>query len=121
MYLGPFDYFHVDQGSNFVSQEFKENATAAGITVMEAPVESPSTMTHFKRYHAPLRAAYTKNRETLPRSETNEECLQLATKAVNDTMGPDGLIPTLLVFGSCLLYTSPSPRDQRGSRMPSSA
>ena len=24
-------------------------------------------------------------------------------------------------FGTCLLYTSPSPRDQRGSRMPSSA
>ena len=24
-------------------------------------------------------------------------------------------------IGSCLLYTSPSPRDQRGSRMPSSA
>ena len=24
-------------------------------------------------------------------------------------------------FNSCLLYTSPSPRDQRGSRMPSSA
>ena len=25
------------------------------------------------------------------------------------------------VFWVCLLYTSPSPRDQRGSRMPSSA
>ena len=25
------------------------------------------------------------------------------------------------VFTACLLYTSPSPRDQRGSRMPSSA
>ena len=25
------------------------------------------------------------------------------------------------LFWSCLLYTSPSPRDQRGSRMPSSA
>ena len=25
------------------------------------------------------------------------------------------------IFGICLLYTSPSPRDQRGSRMPSSA
>ena len=24
-------------------------------------------------------------------------------------------------YGNCLLYTSPSPRDQRGSRMPSSA
>ena len=31
--------------------------------------------------------------------------------------------PTALttIFGGCLLYTSPSPRDQRGSRMPSSA
>ena len=28
---------------------------------------------------------------------------------------------TLLDFSGCLLYTSPSPRDQRGSRMPSSA
>ena len=25
------------------------------------------------------------------------------------------------LFKNCLLYTSPSPRDQRGSRMPSSA
>ena len=25
------------------------------------------------------------------------------------------------IFNGCLLYTSPSPRDQRGSRMPSSA
>ena len=28
---------------------------------------------------------------------------------------------TLGLYASCLLYTSPSPRDQRGSRMPSSA
>ena len=27
----------------------------------------------------------------------------------------------LISGSSCLLYTSPSPRDQRGSRMPSSA
>ena len=26
-----------------------------------------------------------------------------------------------VIRGACLLYTSPSPRDQRGSRMPSSA
>ena len=29
--------------------------------------------------------------------------------------------PSSIPVGSCLLYTSPSPRDQRGSRMPSSA
>ena len=32
--------------------------------------------------------------------------------------GWDDLLP---LFKNCLLYTSPSPRDQRGSRMPSSA
>ena len=37
--------------------------------------------------------------------------------------GFDGMDLSLLVDGlrACLLYTSPSPRDQRGSRMPSSA
>ena len=41
----------------------------------------------------------------------------------------DGVSPVIAAFNSiggdlfdgCLLYTSPSPRDQRGSRMPSSA
>ena len=32
-----------------------------------------------------------------------------------------GIIALSLNYGACLLYTSPSPRDQRGSRMPSSA
>ena len=45
-------------------------------------------------------------------------------------MGRPEFIDIVLVFlllnlvgliGFCLLYTSPSPRDQRGSRMPSSA
>ena len=33
----------------------------------------------------------------------------------------EGEITNLRRQSSCLLYTSPSPRDQRGSRMPSSA
>ena len=32
-----------------------------------------------------------------------------------------GMNPANLSLAVCLLYTSPSPRDQRGSRMPSSA
>ena len=32
-----------------------------------------------------------------------------------------GMAETIALDGGCLLYTSPSPRDQRGSRMPSSA
>ena len=38
---------------------------------------------------------------------------------------PEALLPTMggqtALNCACLLYTSPSPRDQRGSRMPSSA
>ena len=30
-------------------------------------------------------------------------------------------VPFVARYRNCLLYTSPSPRDQRGSRMPSSA
>ena len=33
----------------------------------------------------------------------------------------DALFITIAYFSTCLLYTSPSPRDKRQSRMPSSA
>ena len=42
-----------------------------------------------------------------------------SSKAVNDTVGK--FFPESGIYRICLLYTSPSPRDQRGSRMPSSA
>ena len=35
--------------------------------------------------------------------------------------GPSDVYVSLGQVKNCLLYTSPSPRDQRGSRMPSSA
>ena len=35
--------------------------------------------------------------------------------------GVEGLVHVSEMDWTCLLYTSPSPRDQRGSRMPSSA
>ena len=34
---------------------------------------------------------------------------------------PDSIVPKTLVVNTCLLYTSPSPRDRTRSRMPSSA
>ena len=37
------------------------------------------------------------------------------------TLSGVALIFALIGTMTCLLYTSPSPRDQRGSRMPSSA
>ena len=43
-----------------------------------------------------------------------------ATTRGNGAVGDD-ITSNARVVGGCLLYTSPSPRDQRGSRMPSSA
>ena len=43
------------------------------------------------------------------------DCLELKAGFRQQWAGFDGAPQT------CLLYTSPSPRDQRGSRMPSSA
>ena len=46
----------------------------------------------------------------------------LATSTPNDLFGSAPEIQSKLgANNACLLYTSPSPRDQRGSRMPSSA
>ena len=45
----------------------------------------------------------------------------MITRAAGDlTMDTDGA-DIVAVFVGCLLYTSPSPRDKRQSRMPSSA
>ena len=56
------------------------------------------------------------------------EGVDILANAVKTTLGPKGRNVVIeRSFGAprttkdCLLYTSPSPRDQRGSRMPSSA
>ena len=41
--------------------------------------------------------------------------------SIGAVLATRNLMTDLREAGTCLLYTSPSPRDQRGSRMPSSA
>lgn len=116
VYLGPPDYLRIDQGSNFVAKHFRDSADADGISILEAPIECPNTMSHVERYHAPLRAAYNKIRDALPRSENDTECLQLAVKAVNDTIGPEGLCPTVLVYGTLPRPPRRTPADTQIQR-----
>ena len=49
--------------------------------------------------------------------------LDLNEKEVTALIGPSGCGKSTFIrcINSCLLYTSPSPRDVRSSRMPSSA
>ena len=54
-----------------------------------------------------------------PITNTNRTTGAMLSHKVVSLWGEDGLPNDTIIV--CLLYTSPSPRDQRGSRMPSSA
>ena len=57
-----------------------------------------------------------------PKSTSDEDVITKLAEVLTQRQDRDSLPrPEPEVFKGCLLYTSPSPRDQRGSRMPSSA
>ena len=116
IYLGPPDFLDVNQGSNFISKDFLNNADAEGISVLPVPIESPHSISHVERYHSPLRAAFNKIRSDLPRSEFDKECLEMAIKSVNDTIGPEGLCPTLLVYGAIPRISNRQPAETQLAR-----
>ena len=65
------------------------------------PVEAHHSVGLVERYHLPIRRAYTIITEELKSQNTTEDMrLQMAVKAVNNTAGYDGLVPTFLVFGA---------------------
>jgi hypothetical protein len=98
-YLGPPDVIRHDAGTNFSSAEFRREARFVGITCEQVPVEAHWSIGKVERYHRPIRRAYQILKAELP--EVSPEALLQATyKAVNDTAGPNGLVPTLLVFGA---------------------
>ncbi|KAJ5904893.1 uncharacterized protein N7473_001809 [Penicillium subrubescens] len=109
-YQGPPDYVVHDAGKNFTSTEFKQLASSMSIKVKEVPVEAHNSVGKVERYHAPLRRAYEILREELKNENIDREMiLQMAVKAVNDSAGPDGIVPTLLVFGAYPRMTEMDP------------
>jgi len=108
VYLGPPDQIVHDAGKNFSSAEFRQQTKAMAIEVKEVPVEAHNSVGKVERYHAPLRRAYEIISSELE-DASEELTLQMAVKAVNDSAGPDGLVPTLLVFGAYPRMTDDSP------------
>ncbi|POS82075.1 hypothetical protein EPUL_006366, partial [Erysiphe pulchra] len=98
-YLGPPEIINHDAGTNFTSSEFQQYNISLGIETKEIPVESANSMGIVERYHKPLRRAYSIIKEETKSTDKNL-ILQMAIKAINDTAGLDGIIPTLLVFGA---------------------
>jgi len=85
-----------DIGKNFALAEFRSMARTMAVIVKEVPVEAHNSVGLVERYHTPLRRAF----EIFQEDGFNREvALQMAVKVVNDIVGPDRLILTLLVFG----------------------
>ena len=70
-----------------------------GITTKTVLVEVYWLIRKVKRYHIVLYYAYQIISKELPDLD-KEIVLQIAVKAVNNIAGPNGLIPTLLVFST---------------------
>jgi hypothetical protein len=69
--------------------------------VKEVLVEAYNSVGKIKQYHGSLRQAYKIICNELYDIETSTKMsLQIAVKTINDSAGPDGIIPTLLVFGA---------------------
>jgi hypothetical protein len=76
-------------------------ANSIAIEVKEVPVKAYNSVGQVKRYHAPLRHAYEIIQDELEDKHIDKEImLQMAVKAINDSAGPDGIVPTLLVFST---------------------
>jgi hypothetical protein len=98
-YIGPPEYITHDAGRNFISKEFQQYATAMAISTKAVPVEAHWSVGLVERAHPALRRAYQIITDEC-KDIHKELALQMAVKAVNDTAGPDGLVPTLLVYGA---------------------
>ena len=57
---------------------------------------------YYYSYHAPLRRIFLKIQMDIPEIPKTL-ALALANKAMNDTCGPEGIVPSLLVFGAITL------------------
>lgn len=99
VYLGTPDIVAHHAGKQSISKVFQTNAALLHITTKSAPIESPNPMSYAERYHTPMWHAY-----KIVLAETveldTEAALQIAVKSVNDSIGPDGQVRTLLVYGA---------------------
>jgi hypothetical protein len=69
------------------------------ISLKEIPIEVHNSIGKVEQYHGPLCHIY-KILQAEDSLVSLEASLQIAVKVINDTAGPDGIMPTLLVFGT---------------------
>lgn len=91
----------------------KDIAEAHGIHLQFSGVEAQNAIGEGERYHIPLRRVFRISLDRYP-SLDPEVTLRYTVKALNDTMGPEGMIPSILVFGT--LPTLPTGDNNNGDQ-----
>ena len=103
-----------------MAKKFKQYAANMGIIIKNALVEAHHSIGMVERYHGPLRQVYSIFTSEIPGIKPNL-ALQMSFKDINDSVGLNGLVPTLLVCGTYLKMTkldAPSPSiNQRALAM----
>lgn len=113
-YLGPPDLIVTDAGKNLASNEFKQYAESMGTKLKVVPVKAHNFVGIVECYYAPARHAYKIIVAEIHDIEKGV-VLQMAFKAINDSAGPNGLIPTILVHGAYPRMTKTDPPTATGS------
>jgi hypothetical protein len=97
-------------GKNFVSTEFRQLANSIAIEIKEVLVKAHNSVGQVKRYYTPLRRVYEIIQDELKDEQIDKEMmLQMVVKVINNSAGPDGIVPTLLVFGAYSRLTEMDP------------
>ena len=111
----------LDQESSFMSEKFQKNCEQQGISLSISGVETHNLIGAGERFHRHLRRVYNCIRRAHP-SVDKEHVLRLSVKAVNDTVGPNGLVPSELVFGvrPTLVSDQPSRSHQKLTQLKAS-
>ena len=74
------------------------------IKVTAVLVEAHNSIGKVERYYSPIRRAFKILKAEMLGTNDNV-ILQIAFKAINDTAGPNGIVPILFVFGAYLRIT----------------
>jgi hypothetical protein len=97
--LGLLDNIIHDAGKNFVSIEFRQYAKSIIIQVQEIPVETYNSIGKIERYYVFLQRVYKIIYDEFHDTSVKIS-LQIAIKAINNSAGPDRIIPILLMFSA---------------------
>ena len=112
IYTGLPNRMLVDQGSAF-GKSFVSLGAFSNVEVERTGVEAHSSLGIGERYHQPLRHIYRKIMAETPKADPSL-ALAAAVKSMNDTPGPEGLVPSALVFGEfSKVYTRSETPAQR--------